>query len=389
MYRLRCTARILVPLLVSLLLLTASIPGAARMLLISRGNGSVRFEGMIEAIGHAQWMIGRETVLVDDSTEIIEEGGEAQVGAWVWVAATWQADGNLRADWIRVELPAGAPGRMIEFTGLIEVIEEHRWVVGDVEVCITPETIIEGQPKVGVPASVRAQWLEECWQALEIAVYASMDEGTEVEFEGVIEAIGQSLWVVSGVAVEVDEDTTIVGEPEVGRIAEVTAFLDSDGRLWAEHILVLSEDDPQIVEFGGLISAIGTDRLPQEWEITRLEPGTAVSEVVVQVAENTLVDQSRAVATPGMWAEVTAYRENDGDLQARRIRIERPISVEVEGTLKTDTPTVPGWWRVDDQCVYVHAQTTVVGSPLPEMRLYVEGLMLGNGCIWAERVWPV
>ena len=389
MYQRRYTARILVLLLISLLLLAASMPGTAQTLHTSRGGGSVRFEGMIEAIGHTQWTIRGETVLVDDSTRIVEEGGKAEVGAWVLVAATWQADGDLRADWIRVELPAGAPGRMIEFTGLLEVIEEHRWVVGGVAVCITPETVIEGQPKMGIPASVRAQWLEECWQALEIAVYASMDEGTEVEFEGVIEAIGQSLWVVSGVAVEVDEDTTIVGEPEVGRIAEVTAFLESGGRLWAKHILVLSEDGYQIVKFSGLISAIRTDRLPQEWEITRLEPDTAVSEMVVQVAENTLVDQSRAVATPGMWAEVTAYGENDGNLWARRIRIERPISVVVEGSLKTDTPTVPGWWRVDEQCVYVHVQTTVVGSPLPEMRLYVEGLMLGNGCIWAERVWPV
>jgi len=389
MCRRRYTIGVCVFLLASLLLLTFSGPAAASPVPAPDSGSSVRFEGMIEAIGLKKWLVQGVIVFVDASTEIIEEAGQAEVGAWVTVGATWRPDGNLWADWIRVERPAGEPGQIIEFTGLIEVIEELRWVVGGVEVCIPPEVVIKGQPKVGVPARVRAQWLEGCWQALEIAVYPAIGDEGQVQFEGIIEAMGPLLWVVSGVAVEVDDDTTIVGEPQVGRRVEVTAYMCPGGRLWAQHILVLCENEGSMLEFAGLIHTIHADREPQEWVIIRLEAASVVSETIVLVDRSALVDQSRAVAAPHMWVEVRAYRDEDGALWAQRIRVERPVSVQVEGTLETVSDQVPGWWRVDGQWVYVHAQTIVEGSPLPGMRVSIEGLMLGNGCLWAERVWPV
>ena len=388
MYRRRYTIGVSLFLLASLLLLAFPAPGVALPAAGLDSGGSVRFEGMIEAIGIQKWLIEGITVFVSADTEIIEGAGPAEVGAWVTVEATWQGDGNLWADRIRVERPAGEPGQIIEFTGLIELIEEARWVVGGVEVCIPPEVVIEGQPKVGVPAWVRAQWQESRWLALEIAVYPAIGDETQVQFEGIIEAIGPSLWVISSVAVEVDEDTIIAGEPEVGRRVEVTAYLYPEGRVWAQHILVLPEDNNRIVEFEGLVQAIHTDREPQEWEIVQLEPAGEVNEVVVFVDRSTLVDQSRAVPLPGTWAEVTAYVEDDERLWAQRIRVERTVRVGIEGVLETASAG-SGWWQVDGQWVYVHEQTVVVGSPLASVRVYVEGLMLGNGCIWAERVWPL
>jgi len=344
---------------------------------------------MIEAIGYQKWLIRGIIVFVDASTEIIEEIGRAEVGAWVMVGATWRPDGNLWANWIRVEHPAGEPGQIIEFTGLIESIEAAHWVVGGVEVCIPSEVVIEGSPKVGVPARVRAQWLEGCWQALEIAIYPAIGDEAQVQFEGIIEAIGPSLWVISGIAVEVNADTTIAGEPpQVGRRVEVTAYVYPCGRVWGQHILVLPENDHRRAEFGGLIRVMRTDQQPQEWEILRLEPGSEADEVVVLVEGNTLVDQSRAVAAPGMWVEVTARRGDDGRLWAGHIRIERPLHVQIEGTLEATSPA-SNWWQIEGLWIYVSGQTLIVGTPLAGIRVYVEGLILGNGCIWAERMWPV
>lgn len=388
MYRRRYTIVVALFLLASLLLLALPVPGTALPVADSGSDGNVRFEGMVEAIGLQKWLIEGITVFVSASTEIIEEAGSAEVGAWVTVEATWRWDGNLWADRIRVERPAGVPGRIIEFTGLIELFEAERWVVGGVEVYIPPEAVIEGQPKMGVPAWVQAQWQGDRWLALEIAVYPAIGDERQVQFEGLIEAVGPSLWVISGLAVEVNEDTTVAGVPMVGRWAEVTAYLCPGGRIWAQHILVLPPNGDQIAEFEGIVRAIHTDREPQEWEIIELEPGGEVNEVVVFVDGNTLVDQSRAVAAPGMWASVMAY-EDGGSLWGQRIRIERTFPVEVEGTLEATSPVPPGWWQVDGLWVYVHQQTVVVGSPLTGMRVYVEGLMLGNGCIWAERVWPM
>jgi len=37
----------------------------------------------------------------------------------------------------------------------------------------------------------------------------------------------------------------------------------------------------------------------------------------------------------------------------------------------------------------VHAKTAILGTPLPGERVQVEGLRLGSGCIWAEKVRPL
>ena len=387
MYQRRYTVGIAINLLAAFLLLTSSSALASPA--YAPEGSTVRFEGMIEAIGLKKWVIQGVTLFVSACAEIIEEAGKAEVGAWVTVSATWQPDGNLWANWIRVDRPAGAPGEVIEFTGLIERIETQRWVVSGVEVCILPETVIKGQPKVGVPARVRAQWQADCWQALEITTYPAIGDEGQVQFEGTIEAIGPTLWVVSGVAVEITEDTTVAGEPQVGRRAEVTAYLQAGGRLWAQHILVISAADDRTRRFGGLITAIHSGQQPQEWMITELEPVAKTDETTVLVNGSTLIDQSRAVAAPGMWAEVTAYREDDGRLWARRIRIERPVAVAIEGTLDTAPTGSSGWWLVDNHRVYVHERTVIVGTLLTGMRVYVTGLMLGNGSIWAERIWPL
>lgn len=387
MRRRRHSPYITLYLLVTLLLLTSSSVLASSDR--APAGSTVRFEGMIEAIGFKKWIIQGVTVFVSPYAEIIEEGGQAEVGAWVTVSATWQADGNLWANWIRVERPAGAAGEVIEFTGLIERIEPQRWVVGGVEVCILPDTVIEGQPKVGVLARVRARWQADGWQALAIAAYPAISGEGQVQFEGTIEAMGPALWVVSGVAVQITADTTIAGEPQVGRRVEVTAYLQPDGRLWAQHILVISGNENRWRQFGGLISIIYTGEQPQRWMIRELDPVVKAEETTVLVNGNTLIDQSRAVAAPGMWAEVTAYGEDDGRLWAQRIRIERPVAVAIEGTLDTAPAGTSGWWLVDDHRVYVHAQTVVVGSLMTGMRVYVAGLMLGNGSIWAEHIWPV
>jgi len=387
MYPRRYSVAIAIHLLVALLLLTPWSTLASPA--YAPEGSTVKFEGTIEAIGLKKWVIQGVTVFVSACAEIIEAGGKAEVGARVTVSATWQADGNLWANWIRVDRPAGGDGEVIEFTGLIERIETQRWVVGGVEVCILPDTVIEGQPKVGVPARVRAQWRADCWQALKITTYPVIGGEGQVQFEGTIEAMGPALWVVSGVAVEITADTAIAGQPRVGGRVEVTAYLQPSGRLWAQHILVVSGNNDRTQQFGGLINVIHTDQQPQEWMITELEPAVKAAETTVLVNGSTLIDQSRAVAAPGMWAEVTAYREDDGRLWAQRIRIERPVAVAIEGTLNATSAASSGWWLVDDHHVYVHAQTVVVGSLLTGMRVYVTGLMLGNGSIWAERIWPV
>ena len=355
----------------------------------SPSAGVVRFEGKIEAITASQWTIRGKTLFLSPETEVLEEAGRAEVGAWASVQATWRSRGELWADWIRVLRPAGSVEQVTEFTGLIEKVGEDSWIVGGIELCITPDTIIEGRPKPGVPAGVRARLVDDCWQALEIRVYRALDEGQDVEFEGVIQAIGPALWVVSGVAVEVDDTTIIVGEPQIGRLAEVAAVLQTDGRLRGQHLRVLPAEDPEVVEFSGLVLEMRSIEQHQEWDILRLEPSAAASTATILVDQRTFVDQSRALAAPGMWVDVESQSDDLARLWAQRIRVERPIPVVVVGASPSDLPAAPSWWPVDGRWVYVHSETALPISLIAGTPVQVEGLTLGNGAIWADQITPL
>ena len=59
--------------------------------------------------------------------------------------------------------------------------------------------------------------------------------------------------------------------------------------------------------------------------VTMIEPTHWVVGVrVVFIDERTFIDDSRAPAEVGMWAQVRAQRLRDGSLLALRIRITRP-----------------------------------------------------------------
>ena len=62
---------------------------------------------------------------------------------------------------------------------------------------------------------------------------------TEVQFEGIINAVSGSALVVGGNTVLINSQTQIIGTPEVGRLAQVAAVRMPDGGLIAKMIMVL------------------------------------------------------------------------------------------------------------------------------------------------------
>jgi len=62
------------------------------------------------------------------------------------------------------------------------------------------------------------------------------EEAERIDFEGVVESIGGSAWVIDGRTVGVDGETEIKDDPEVGDTVRVRAWLQPDGSWWAEKI---------------------------------------------------------------------------------------------------------------------------------------------------------
>jgi hypothetical protein len=62
------------------------------------------------------------------------------------------------------------------------------------------------------------------------------EESEKIEFEGVVQSIAGSQWVVDGRTIRVDGETEVKDDPGVGDTVKVVAFLQSDGTWWAEKI---------------------------------------------------------------------------------------------------------------------------------------------------------
>jgi hypothetical protein len=65
-----------------------------------------------------------------------------------------------------------------------------------------------------------------------------LEEGREeeIEFSGTIEEKGSSAWLISGITVQIDQDTELEGILEVGTLVEVEAMTQEDGSLLALEI---------------------------------------------------------------------------------------------------------------------------------------------------------
>lgn len=274
-------------------------------------NSEVRLEGPIWEKDGDEWRIGAHVVQVGQDVWIDESKGEANLYAYVRVFATREADGTLRARTVKVVKPTQAPTHGVEFAGLIQQVKEGHLIVSDNIVWMTSATVVEGVPEVGNLAEVKAIFrIYNVVLAWKVTVRTPEEHAALVEFEGPIESIDDVTWVISGVTVTIGTQTIVQGEPRVGYTAEVQGTLQPNNTVLA-RLIVIKETSPQTeVEFAGIIESMSAS----QW---------MVNGIAFTVTPDTFIDESKGVAGVGMWAYVTALRNEDASLLATRIRIDR------------------------------------------------------------------
>ena len=193
---------------------------------------TVRLQGWVESIEGGQWIIDGVSVNVTGETKFI---GDPDVGWKVSVTARQEGDGSLTALQISALASPAATPEPFELTDILEAMEGEWWTIGDTPVKIVGSTQIEGDPQIGDLVSVKGEDHQgEVW-ALRIKVVSL----TNVQFEGIINSVGGDAIVVGGHTVLINNETRIIGTPEVGRRAQVDAVQMPDGRLIGKTILVL------------------------------------------------------------------------------------------------------------------------------------------------------
>jgi hypothetical protein len=196
----------------------------------------IRFTGRIEEMGADKWTIDGRVVKVDASTSLDESQAAAAIGAIARVVAVRDEDGGLVAVTIAIEPAPQTPEEPFEFRGLIQSFDANLWTVGGYSLIITPDTLVEGSPRQGLLAQVKAvRRADGSLVAVQIVVVPPTEE---VQFEGVIQSLAAGEWVVEGVIVRLDEETVVEGKPVLGGMAEVQGLLLADGAVLARRIVV-------------------------------------------------------------------------------------------------------------------------------------------------------
>jgi hypothetical protein len=261
-----------------------------RQLLALGRQVPVSFHGRVGDIGAALWQVEEIPVRVTARTRVV---GEILPGMRIEVEGITQADGTILADELHLEsydmlgtLEALDADRMtvdgrsflltprsvlepglavghrllvrvaIDDAGVRSVVSAVRFspptpTAAPLPTATTAPTRIPPPPATSTPPSSPTD--EHSGPSGETPgpgeddgpteTPANQDEGDDhdeesekIEFEGVVQSITGSEWVVDGRAIRVDGETEVKDDPGVGDTVKVVAFLQSDGSWWAERI---------------------------------------------------------------------------------------------------------------------------------------------------------
>jgi hypothetical protein len=384
-------ARLVALLVMVLFLVTCALPVRAAYPQPAEAQPAVstRFEGYLKAMGPGKWLVGEITAVVHAQTIVVEKRGRAQVGAWVIVWGEWDEGGNVRADLIVVDRAATRSGPIVQFSGMLRKIASNYWVIEQTLIKVTENTLIRGDPTAGMLVWVVAEQQGDLLVAIDIEVIARKPGRPPVEFEGPIEAWGPKVWQVGGHQVILTEDTLVIGTPASDKNAEVQATVEPDGQLTA--LLIRVVDPAAEAKLSAMVAAIDEEADgAQTWEVIVFADKLWADPKIgtLRVDGNTMVDESRATAQVGQWAEVRGVGLGPDEYQADVIRLERPVPVNLEGEL-TAAPVLTGsgsWWQINGQPVWWASPESAKAAVYAGDTVSVIGVRLANGVIWAKQV---
>jgi hypothetical protein len=229
-------------------------------LLAGARRAEVQFGGLLDSRDGERWMVAGIRVIVPGSAEVI---GTSFPGLYVAVEGFSQSDGTVIAT--RVEVTG------LTLVGTVLSQSATSWQVNGTVLEVNAATLFVGEPRLGDRVSVIARGQPGgSWLALRIAREPDQPVATpaatatpppaatstpppataapqpvEVEFSGVVEAIGGSSWQIAGVTVLVNGGTEIRDNPQVGQRVKVRAWQDASGSLTALRIEPDHSGEPQ------------------------------------------------------------------------------------------------------------------------------------------------
>jgi hypothetical protein len=278
---------------------------------------AVTGEGEVTEIGET-WTIAGRQFGTTGNTIII---GEPEVGDIVFVRGRILPDGGLVADLIILLYSTS----LNDFTivGEVEEIELDAWTVAGHTIAITNTTEIDAGIEPGDLVRVRGIIREGgSLLAQRIQLVDGDVDGQPFEFTGVVQDIGDEMWLISGVEIAIDNDTEIDPGIKIEDVVEVEGRILESGAWLAEEIK-LEDDGEAEFEFTGTVETI------EPWK---------VSGVSFDTDEETEIDEGIEV---GDLVRVEGKILEDGTWLAEEIDLLDEVGLEtivIIGTLDSMDP---------------------------------------------------
>lgn len=166
----------------------------------------------------------------------IRSARDLKLGTIVSVALVSTTAGTLRATDIRAPQASNESDEDQEFEGTVTAITDTTWTVDAMTFVITDQTVFEGDPAIGDFVQVKFHTEADGTLVADRIEKEDGGQGDEIDFSGIVEAIGDTSWTISGTVVLIDTSTEIIGDPQVGDPVEVHALQAADGTLTATRI---------------------------------------------------------------------------------------------------------------------------------------------------------
>lgn len=202
----------------------------ADLIVLVRRNPANTFTltGEVQAMDDTLWTVNGQTVAVTDLSDVEEV---IVIGDLVRIKGIIMGDGTLQAEEVR--RIADENLMPFEFTGVVQQIGEQSWQVSDITVARDENTVLDEGLLVGDAVQVRGWILDDgTWLATSITRF--LDQNSAFEFFGYLESMDP--WVVAGIPFEIREWTAIEADLNVVDLVIVSGQIQADGTWLAAEI---------------------------------------------------------------------------------------------------------------------------------------------------------
>lgn len=175
--------------------------GASAGYTVTTGAGAVHVQGTTFSV--ALGANGRARYSVEHGRVLLAAGEQQLV---------------LAAGWATVARPGEAPdppARLFSGQGRLESTEGSSWTIGGLEVQITQDTDLQGDPELGDLLAVAGRIRPDGTWAAD-SLEPGRGEGQAFTFSGELQAIAEPAWTIAGLMLETDAASPLAGEMAPG-----------------------------------------------------------------------------------------------------------------------------------------------------------------------------